>query len=281
MKISIISFILLTLIGYQVLSQKKDTVESKKYIITFDQNCNPVAKPYVPDTIDIKYKRAGHTFYNPHSAITLENDSLYFDGYLIFEAHRFKDDKFHYYDWTYYQFDVFILDSLKNINNYSKRCFFNSTFLDYYYADDKEIGYDTGTGRNKDHGEVEITDDLKESFQKFKTFYHKYLNVRNISDDKYFLMEKLTTKLFDITKAVLWKYDSDSISYFVFRCSFYTAILKYDAYYIGKEELIFLRDLHFFLPVSKAIMFKPVEENAMSSAGFTKSIWYPSNMFLY
>jgi len=280
MKTLIIPFILLAFLSYNVFSQEKDTSESKRFIIIIDQNGQSIVKPYHPDTIDIKYKMAGYTTYYPHSPVTLEKDSLYFDGYLIFEAHRFEDDKFHDYDWTYYQFEIFILDSLSKIKDNSKRFYFNPIYLDYYYADDKEIGYDTGTGRNKDHGEVMIAEDLKEPFLKFKIFYSKYLQVRNISDDKYFLMGRLRTKIFENPKAVLWKYDNDSISYFIFRCSFYTAILKYDVYYITKDGRVFLNDLHFFLPVSKAFMFIPAEEDIMLKAGFTKSIWYPPNLFL-
>jgi hypothetical protein len=280
MKTLIFLFILISVICYDIYSQGDDTTEVKRFQIIIDPNGNPVVKPYQPDTVDANYKVAGYTFYDPHSPVTLEHDSLYFDGYLIFEAHRFEDDKFHDYDWTYYQFEIFILDSLNKIKDNSKRFYFNPIYLDYYYADDKEIGYDTGTGRNKDHGEVILTEDLKEPFIKFKAFYTNYLFVRNIYDDKYFLMGTLRTKIFEDPKAIFWKYDSDSISYFVYKCRFYTAILKYDAYYLTKDDRVYLKDLHFFLPVSKSFVFEPAEEDIMLKAGFIKSIWYPPNLFL-
>lgn len=232
------------------------------------------------DTSDNKYKVAGETFYNPHSPVFLENDSVYFDGYLIFEAHRFDDNKF-VNDWSFYQFEIYILDSLEKIKDHAKRCYYNSFFLDYYYADEEGIGYDTGTGTNKNKGTVIITEDLREQFQGFKGFYSKYLHVRTYSENKYFMMGTLRTKIFENPNVYLWKYNNDSISYFVFKCSFYTAILKYDAYYIAKDgQKVFLKDLLFFLPVSKAMLFEPVDENTISKAGFTKSEWYPPDLFL-
>jgi hypothetical protein len=215
MKSLIIPFILISILSYDTFSQEKDTLEGKRFIIIIDQNGQSIVKPYQPDTIDNKYKMAGYTFYEPHSPVSLENDSLYFDGYLIFETHRFEDDKFHNYDWTYYQFEIFTLDSLEKIKSYSNRYYYNGTFLDYYYADNKEFSYDTGTGINKHKGQVIITENLRKPFLKFKTFYFKYLQVRNISDDKYFLMGALRTKIFENAKAFLWKYDNDSISFFI------------------------------------------------------------------
>jgi|GEM_PF-3673615 len=250
------------------------------YLITF---ITPTIYSHIKNENDTNFKMVGFTTYIPSSDITLINDSLYFDNYIVFEAHKSKDVKFHHFDYTYYQFDIYLLDSLTDLKAINKRRYFNSTFLDYYYADLEGMQYDTG------HVSVKIPSDKYEEYYRFKRFYEKYLyvrdyNVMHMNDkpiERYFLMNKLRTKIFERPDAYLWKYDSDSVSYFIFRCSFYTAILKYDAYYeIRHGGRVYERDLLFFLPVSRAYLFEPVKESILVDAGFTKSKWFPVNLFL-
>jgi len=187
------------------------------------------------------------------SDITLIKDSLFFSGYMIFEILK---DNMSNNDTDYFYCNIFFIENILNFKKDKK-----------YYYNFEPITYSVYA--NSDWRGDFINDTTEylpstEEFKKFKNFYLKYdEEVYKNKTKNPFLSRLLPITIFK--NARFWKLnESDSVGYFIFKCSLYTAILNYECKLIkGKIDIL--------LPISEALTFEPINE----SDYFKESKWYP------
>jgi len=229
--------------------------------------------------------------------INLENDSLLFDGYLIFMFEQnYKSFPKHSGENTLI-IKSFFVKSLTDINNEDKYLFYSlDNFSFYIYATQGEGLEDPWLYIEDENGnKIYYEDYIKSSeykeytkkretflnsdkFKKFKNFYEK--RFVNQKSPEVFLRNLISTEIFRNVDFLIYK-NSDSTGFYLFKCSFSTALLKfYASYVIGKNEngesiRKNLGMVSVLMPVSPLYYFKPVEEKGYLENGFKKAKWFP------
>ena len=239
-----------------------------------------------------KYKKIVSRYYEPFSdMIDLESDSVYFSDYMVFKIFKIPNRQIFESDNVNYICDIFWIKNLNDINNTSKKYLFNSWTINYskyvFPFHENEIS-DSSISDSLFNILKEDTITF-EKFRRFANFYRNYQKKVLLSNDKIpFTLKDFTTKIFDSDSVLFWSYDDiDSIGFFVFKNTFYTAILKYDCWHYAEtpgdnDNIIkaYEYGMKVFLPVSKAFVFKPLEVETARQNHFTKSEWYPDDMFI-
>ncbi|MBX7046517.1 MAG: hypothetical protein K1X86_11850 [Ignavibacteria bacterium] len=226
-----------------------------------------------------KYIPLGSINNMPHGKIELVSDSTFLNGYVVFKLHKDTDKNFDIGDSTTRLIEIFFVKYLYEMNSEHKKLIYNETYLEYAFAD--EFPYDTGWVPHR--GVVRVKEDNNQNFKKLKAFYKRFLNKRDYYPDDFFLLGKMTSAIFDTNKVKFLKLDDNEISYAIFRANFYAGIVKYKSWVAqnidGISSREFVDELSFFLPVSKAYIFKPVDENILLENGFVKSDWFPDYLY--
>ncbi|MBX7046529.1 MAG: hypothetical protein K1X86_11910 [Ignavibacteria bacterium] len=228
-----------------------------------------------------QYKPIGGVSYEPSGKIILESDSTKFDGYLFFELHKKSDKNFYIGDHTLSITEIFFVKKLDDFRSKKERFYYNEVYLKYPFADVNP--FDTGYSNNR--GEVKVLNSEDENFKELKSFYTKFIDIRDNYPYEYFLLGKMTSILIDTSHVKLMKSTASDIAYFIFRVKFYAGVLKYKSEVYKPyqktraESYMYFNEQNFFLPISKAYIFKPVDENILLENGFVKSDWFPDYLY--
>lgn len=211
------------------------------------------------------------------NAIYILNDSIEFDGYLIYKF--WKNDSIYPMKGgkSTIAIESYFISDLKFINNFENR---------YYYISENEF-YDIYVNQGRmDEMPLEmnpftlrILNFIKTKlFIDFKNLYLKYYpdNEDNINC---FMYDNLTTKIFsDSAVTFLNRKNCDTIGYYIFKCSFPTAILRFSAFLdienkrTGQKNL---NTINVLLPIGPVNYFVPIKENEYIINRFNKSKWLP------
>jgi hypothetical protein len=157
------------------------------------------------------YKMIHPVLFGNFQNISVEEDSLLFNGYLVYKIYKNPNKGIYRTNEEYFICDVFWIFDLKDIEREDKKYFLiTPNMSNDIYIYDRE---DTDTSYN---------------FVNFKNFYSAYRNsINNDSLVVPFLRKSLTTRIFH--NNYFWKYQKeDSIGYFIFKNSFI-------AYYITSD----------------------------------------------
>lgn len=234
----------------------------------------------------LKYKSIESIYYDLDSNIIFtENDSLVFEGYLVFKFNRYKQNLIEGNNSDNIMVESYWLTNLSNFNPTNKDFYLMTNYLLYsFYAtqDEGEVLFDTNEVTLK------YIDFLNsKEYVCFKKLFFKYYDFNN-KENYYniFLKYQLNTNIFDDSSVVFLNYnDIESVGYFIFKCSFSTAVLRYKSFYVKgknesgniiKEHLGFIKVL---LPISKEKYFIPIDENEFLQKGFRKASWYPNVLY--
>lgn len=206
--------------------------------------------------------KIGSVLYEPNGTIELKSDSALFNGFLIFEVHKQSDKDFYIGDSTFSTIEIFFLNDLTEFNFSSKRYYYNTTYL----------GSEINRGSES------------ENLNKLAAFYQIFLKIRDYHPEKYFLLNEMTSAIFDTNGTKLFKLKENDRAYFIFKVKFYGANLRYKSmvFFPSREKYEsykYFSEMNFFLPVSKAFIFEPLNENILYKNGFTKSEWFPDYLY--
>lgn len=219
--------------------------------------------------------------YEPVGVVQLESDTTFLDGYLVFELHKKSDKYFDLGDTTASFLEVFFINDLSKINSIESRITYNTCYLEYAsgYYNSFYPGYAVNKGVS-----VPINTTTPE-YTKLRNFYREFIKIRDYHPQDYFLLEKMTSSMFDSTNSELFKLNDENLTYYVFTAKFSAGILKYKSEILLpgrkslKESYVCFGTKNFFLPTSKAVEFKPIDESVMLKNGFTKSDWFPDYLY--
>jgi len=193
-------------------------------------------------------------------------DSTTFNGYLIFEINKSGDRLSSFHE----NYDITRLFAIRNLEDFGKDSsylLFNVPFVYFIYTtNDTTFMYQNG--------------EAKHNFVIFKQLFENYENFARTSKKKNvpFLWHSMTTKLFDNNRlSFMTDNKTDSLGYFIFKCSFETILLSYTYYkksYYEKNNVG-----NFLLPISKLKLMDPMSTNKLEKYGFKTNQWSPKNMF--
>lgn len=217
----------------------------------------------------------------PDGPIRIIDTSKYFEGYMIFKIYKNNNPKIYSTTSEVYQCEIFFLE---NLNMFSKKYFYNNvtTYYQIYAGkDENEFVYDSSR-LSKDYLE-EIN---SKDFKLFKKFIYEYISKPNDDTSKEFLRNRLKTNIFEIPGVNFYKMNNkNDIGYFIFKVSFYTAVLEYNCFYkkvVNNSESeyknVYQKNVSFFIPLSKVIQFEPAALVSIPKK-FSISEWYPKNLF--
>lgn len=247
--------------------------------ILYPQNCD-----------SIKYRRIESIYYDLDSNfISVDKDSIIFDGYLVFKINKFKQNLFTYEsNLGPKTVEIYWLKNLNNFNTEHKDYYMMSDYFLYFMYATQDISSDMPPDTSET-GLKDIEFYNSKEFLKFKNLFFKYYDYNNKkSYNDIFLKYGLCTNILKSNSIDLLSYDNcDSIGYFIYKCKFSSAVLKYKSFCVNyitgtsdNEKIIIpLGYIYTLLPISSAYIFNPVLEIEVSKKGFKKSKWYPDELF--
>lgn len=228
-----------------------------------------------------KYKKILPYHYNLDSNfVFVENDSSVFTGYFILKYTQ-DNDMLVKKNANFVNFDFIFVKELKDLRDKDRIYYSMSDYYSYllYATQDENPLLDTNENTLK------IINLIKsKEYHDFKKIFFKYFDYRNNKElaSEIFLQRVLETNILEKSEVLFFNYgDEKSIGYFIFNCSFSTAILKFKAYrVVGKDSeenpiKIQMGLIKVLLPISPLIYFKPIEENECLENGFKKASWFP------
>lgn len=244
---------------------------------------------YPQNSDSIKCRRIESIYYDLDSNfISVDKDSIIFDGYLVFKINKFKQNLFTYEsNLGPKTVEIYWLNSLNNFNTEHKDYYMMSDYLLYFVYVTQDIIFEMPDTSEKGKKNMEFYKSMQ--FIKFKNLFFKYYDYNNkkLYND-IFLKYGLCTNIFKSDSIDFLNYENcDSIGYFIYKCKFSSAVLKYKSFCVnymtgtsGKEKIIIpLGYIYTLLPISSACIFHPVQEIEVSKKGFKKSKWYPDDLF--
>lgn len=232
---------------------------------------------------DGKYKKIGTEEYVFHDDVIVENDSLNFSGFLIFEVNKNPYSGYFPVNKDYYSCNIFWINNLSSINDQNARFIFDPFILlerkRCFTGDPSEI---------EEHQMKKLSVE-DEKFCKVLKEYSKNRE-KNITEVP-FLFNRLTTQIFE-QEIKFWKLRNiDTVGYFIFYSSFTAVLLKGTLRYTdlnvkirdenGNETYKFevIENAQVMLPISKSCDFHPVGGEKLKFEGFKESYWNPENLF--
>lgn len=234
-----------------------------------------------------KYKKIESIYYDLDSNIILiDNDSTVFEGYLIYKFNRFKQNlREPKYSSEFLMVESYWLNNLCNFNPDKKDYYYMSNYFFYYMYATQDIGeaiLDTNEYTLK---YINLWN--SNEFKNFKKLFFKYENYDSTGKFYYNIsLQNKHTNIFDDSSVVfLINNDIDSIGYFIFKCSFSTAVLRYKSFYHkGEDEngnniyehLGFIKVL---FPISEKYYFIPIDDIEFSKYSFKKAKWNPCVLY--
>ena len=245
---------------------------------------------YSQNSDSIKCRRIESIYYDLDSNfISVDKDSIIFDGYLVFKINKFKQNLFAYKsNLGPKTVEIYWLKNLNNFNTEHKDYYMMSDYFLYFMYATQDISSDMPPDTSE-AGLKDIEFYNSKEFLKFKNLFFKYYDYNNKkSYNDIFLKYGLCTNILKSDSIDFLSYDNcDSIGYFIYSCKFSSAVLKYKSFYVnyitdtsGIEKIIIpLGYIYTLLPISSAWIFNPVQEIEVSKKGFKKSKWYPDDLF--
>ncbi len=207
-----------------------------------------------------------HNFGNI-SQIHLIEDTLDFDGYIVFECPKIYVEERETDFKEYFKCKFYFIENLENFNIDEKKLWFDSFKINLTSFYDDCIFH---PGKNSE----EIN---------YLKFYENYISnyQKNITVVA-FMFYPLNTELF--FKGIKpWSLISvDSISYFIFKVS-----VKGTSFEMTRElstskdeeQIKKGKKINFLFPISKASIFEPEYDSILISQGFVQSKWLPDYLF--
>ena len=206
------------------------------------------------------YKNISSIYYSYLPDLNLVNDSLYFNGYLIFKISKKPDEGIYKTTNKTFMCEIYWVNNIEKFEQKSEQYIYVSTIQSLMAG---KMAYLSEEGR------YEKTSSAK----KFKDFYYQFDNSK-ISAFFFFF---LRTNIFADT-TFFWNYqNNDSVGYFIFKNSFDAALLKTTLTYINEDtkKKGKIKNAKILIPISEAYTFKPVSNKFLIKNGFRKSKWYP------
>lgn len=211
------------------------------------------------------------------NVIFIVNDSIKFEGYMVFKIN--KNDS--YYPKksgkSLIVIESYFVRNINDIENPERILYFTTdhNFYDLYFSCEMmEAPVDTNNYWTK----RVINFINSNEFKEFKNLYYKNYPIKEKSRG-YFLDEPITTEIFfDSTVTFLNLGNCDSIGFFIYKCSFSTAVLRFTASLVidkDKTGQLIPQILNVLLPISPLYYFKPINENEYSLNGFKKANLFP------
>lgn len=217
--------------------------------------------------LDSNYKDIFPYQYIPDGCIKLKEDSLEFDGYLIFEINRTKEKYIQSNDSNFYICRSYWVDRLEYLGNSKFYKYYNIAWRFYEDVAFKE-------------DQCALNDTLSDSY-KFKIFYNAFYNKLRDSVYHPFLSNSLTTKIFLDTDVVFYTHtEKSNIGYFIFRNTFNGILLEYESYQktIEKSNKQKSKERKFLLPISEVFLLKSIDVDEAKNYQFIKSRWFPKHL---
>ncbi len=235
---------------------------------------NNIAKSSEMDSIKDSFKLILPLSYVEYDSTTISiiNELLFFDGYMIFRminSHSIEET-----NEEYFKCNVFWVDSLKDIENDSRRYYLNWPNLTYVRYIINKINYYDSTGLNS------VEDSMKFlNFEKFRKFYDSYHNLSLFEAENLpFTRLPINTSIFVNRDNFFSDSNNDSVGYFIFRNSFYGLLISANLQLRLDNGLAENKNLNILVPVSKSFILRPLV-NSELLPNLKQSIWYPRNLF--
>lgn len=234
---------------------------------------------------ELKYRTILFPYYNIDSnvlVINVEKDSVRFEGYMVFRYPLNSINILHE-DSSFIYLDVYFINNLDSLYDVSKKFFIMPDMLFYLYYVYAEIDAPLDTSVFDSEGN-KLCD--SRDYKYIRKLYRKYYECRSCDNDNVFLQHWFTTRIFDDSSVTFLNHNGiDSIGYFIFKCSFSAAILKYKSFLVvgtdeyGERLKNHLGLIKVLFPTSPAYYLKPIDKEEYLKKGFNKAEWYPGDLY--
>lgn len=214
--------------------------------------------------------------------IILLNDSLNFEGYMIFkvegnlECFNLQDSNF--------KCEIYWIKDLNQINNPYYKYYYTIAwgfYQSYAWFDENDFIVDSSK-LDEDY----IKKIKSEDFLEFKNFFVNFLNDKELPPP--FLKKPLTTILFDSVKSYFYANFSEinNTGYFIYKCSFKAAVINYNCTFykrVCKANVSLIEEkseenINFILPVSPLYKFSSIDVTELPK-NFGLAKWFPNYIF--
>jgi hypothetical protein len=190
-------------------------------------------------------------------------DSLFIDGYLVFQISTSIDEKLNEGNSSYVC-NIFWLSNLNQIED--KRY--------WIYCLPGDLGISEFVFQ------INSTNDTSLNSKVFNEFYQRYQHFYNLNSTNFpFLLKFLTTEIFQKSITFCNFKNSDTIGYYIFDNSFIGFLIDENVlmnqYKVTKSTK---EDIKVMIPISKSCKFEPTKIDELISVGFQKSNWVPKNL---
>jgi hypothetical protein len=233
--------------------------------------------------VDKKYKKLGTEEYEFGDDVKVENDSVNFNGFLIFRINKNPYSGYYPVNDDYYFCNIYLINDLTQLNDENQKFIYDP----YILLESKKCF----TGDPSEFGERQIKE-LSADEEKFCDVLEEYKKTgeKNITELP-FLYHSLSTQIFE-RDVKFWRYGNiDTICYFFFYSSFKAILLMGTLKYIdlkvkvkddnGNEIYKYgvIENAEVLLPISKSCDFQPVEDEKLKSNKFKECYWFPDNLY--